>query len=539
MNSAILWFRRDLRLTDNPALFKAMDTAEWIVPLFILSPEEEGPWAMGSASRWWLHHSLKALDDSLRRLGSRLVIRQGDSAAVLRQIIHETGSNQVYWNRLYEPAAIARDKAIKHSLRENGLTVESFNSALLKEPWEVTRSKGEPYKVFTPYWKALQNQWPDDSILPAPTPDAVELSKPIPSLQGGKTVELSRSLPVPRAKSRGEVEANKLASTPLSQREIVHSTAFPPVPTQIEGIALESHGLLPKIAWDGGMREFWQPGEEGALSRLDEFVESAMAGYLTERDRPDHSGTSRLAPHLHFGEIGPRQIACAIRNRHEKVGGQAGADSYLRELGWREFAHHLLYHFPATTEKPMDRRFEHFPWNQPDANKLSAWQQGKTGIPLVDAGMRELWHTGWMHNRVRMVVASFLVKNLRFHWLEGARWFWDTLVDADLANNTLGWQWVAGCGADAAPYFRIFNPVLQGERFDPQGDYVREWVPELSKMPARFIHQPWLAPAAILQSSGVSLGVNYPWPIVDLKTSREQALEAFKQLGNRNSITPK
>ncbi len=478
MNIALLWFRRDLRLTDNPALNRALQSAECVVPLFIQSPEEEMGWAMGSASRWWLHHSLNALDASLRKLGSRLVIRQGESASVLRQIVRETGAKQIFWNRLYEPAAIERDKAIKQSLRDDGLLVESFNSALLKEPWEVKRGKGEPYKVFTPYWKALQSQSLEYSILPAPT-------------------------------------------------------KVPPVPLETNSLDLDSLGLLPTIAWDGGMNAFWQPGEEGALSRLDEFIDASIGEYATDRDRPDHAGTSCLAPHLHFGEIGPQQIVLEIRNRLELSSKQTGSDSYIRELGWREFAHHLLFHFPYTIESPMDTRFQHFPWNEPDVNKLKAWQQGKTGIPLVDAGMRELWHTGWMHNRVRMVVASFLVKNLRIHWLEGARWFWDTLVDADLANNTLGWQWVAGCGADAAPYFRIFNPVLQGERFDPEGDYVRQWVPELSKMPARFIHQPWLAPAAILQSSGVSLGKNYPLPIVDLKTSREQALEAFKQLGAR------
>ncbi|MFZ4699088.1 MAG: cryptochrome/photolyase family protein [Candidatus Methylumidiphilus sp.] len=476
MNTTILWFRRDLRLADNTALCKAMQTPGRVVPLFIHAPDEAGAWALGAASRWWLHHSLVALDESLRRLGSRLVIRQGDSLTVLRQAILEAGAGQVCWNRLYEPSTMARDKSIKQSLREDGLLAESFNSALMYEPWEVKRPKGEPYKVFTPYWKSLKNLGLDHAISPAPS-------------------------------------------------------ILPPVPSSMKSLALESLDLLPKIAWDGGLRENWQPGEEGALSRLDEFVDTAIGGYSTERDRPDHAGTSRLAPHLHFGEIGPRQIAWEIRNRLELTSEQSGSDSYIRELGWREFAHHLLFHFSHTPENPMDSRFEHFAWNEPDAESLQAWQRGRTGIPLVDAGMRELWHTGWMHNRVRMVAASFLVKNLRIHWLEGTRWFWDTLVDADLANNTLGWQWAAGCGADAAPYFRIFNPVLQGERFDPEGDYVRRWITELARLPARFIHQPWLAPVAILESSGVRLGVDYPFPIVDLKTSREQALEAFKQLG--------
>ncbi len=474
MNTAIVWFRSDLRLADNRALSKALHMAERVLPLYIHAPGEDDGWAMGSASRWWLHHSLSALDVSVRRLGSRLIIRHGPSLEVLRQLILETGAQYIVWNRVYEPPAIARDKAIKESLRADGLLVESFNSALLYEPWEVSRSNGEPYKVFTPYWKAVQNRGLEHSILPLP-----------PSL--------------------------------------------PPVSTGVASLAVESLDLLPKIAWDGGFRETWQPGEEGALSQLQEFVDSALGGYAVERDRPDHAGTSRLAPHLHFGELGPRQIVWAIRTRLAS-GGQSGAESFVRELGWREFAHHLLFHFPHTTESPLNERFVSFPWSEPRAEPMQAWQRGKTGIPLVDAGLRELWHSGWMHNRVRMVVASFLVKNLRIHWLEGARWFWDTLLDADLANNTLGWQWVAGCGADAAPYFRIFNPVLQGERFDPDGDYVRRWVPELARLPARFIHQPWQAPAAILKSCGVTLGLDYPYPIVDLKASREQALEAFKHL---------
>jgi deoxyribodipyrimidine photo-lyase len=478
MNTAILWFRRDLRLTDNPALDKALQSAQRLVPLFIFAPEEEGIWAAGAASRWWLHHSLAALDETLRRIGSRLVIRRGPSLPVLRQTALATGAGQIYWNRAYEPAAIARDKAVKQSLREGGMLAESFNSSLLYEPWEVRRGKSEPYKVFTPYWKASQSQGLDHSIVPAPS-------------------------------------------------------SLPPVPAEAESLALDCLELLPNTAWDGGLRKAWQPGEEGALAQMEDFIDSSMGEYALERDRPDHAGTSRLAPHLHFGEIGPRQIVRAISARHTVATRGSGAESFVRELGWREFARHLLFHFPHTPENPLDGRFRAFPWNETNPGIMQAWQRGHTGIPLVDAGMRELWHTGWMHNRVRMVAASFLVKNLRIHWLEGARWFWDTLVDADLANNTLGWQWVAGCGADAAPYFRIFNPVLQGGRFDPEGDYVRHWVPELARLPARHIHQPWQAPEAILQSSGIRLGVDYPLPLVDLKTSREQALEAFKQLGRR------
>lgn len=473
MATAILWFRRDLRLADNPALLQSLQAAERVVPVYIHAPEEEGVWADGSASAWWLRHSLKALDESLRRLGSGLLIRRGPSLATLRKLILETGAGQVHWNRVYEPAAIARDKAIKQALREDGLIVQSHNAGLLREPWEITRGKGEPYKVFTPYWKALQAHGIGEAAVPAPS-------------------------------------------------------GLPPFPRPLEGLAVDDLGLLPKIPWDGGLRENWSPGEVGAWDRLDSFMRQAVARYAEERDRPDHDGTSLLAPHLHFGEISPRQIVNALQARLAE--GKDVSDCYTRQLAWREFAHHLLFHNPQTPESPLDRRFENFPWNDPQPERLQAWQQGRTGIPLVDAGMRQLWQTGWMHNRVRMVAASFLVKNLRIHWLEGARWFWDTLVDADLANNTLGWQWVAGCGADAAPYFRIFNPVLQGGRFDPAGGYVRQWVPELSRLPSSLIHQPWQAPAVLLQTYGVRLGVDYPYPIVDLKASREAALAAFKQM---------
>jgi len=307
--------------------------------------------------------------------------------------------------------------------------------------------------------------------------------------------------------------------------------SLPPVPKSMKGLGVGALGLLPKVTWDSGLRESWRPGEEGAQAGLESFLEQAVDAYPSERDRPDRTGTSRLSPHLHFGEIGPAQIVQALRSRigcpevHTE-----GAEGFLKQIAWREFAHHLLYHFPTTPEQALDSRFERFPWANPEPGVLAAWQRGRSGIPLVDAGMRELWHTGWMHNRVRMVVASLLVKNLRIHWLQGARWFWDTLVDADLANNTLGWQWCAGCGADAAPYFRIFNPVLQGERFDPDGDYVRRWVPELAGLPASVIHRPWSASQALLESHGVRLGQDYPQPIVDLKSSRETALAAFQTL---------
>lgn len=511
MAASILWFRRDLRLADNPALASALQAGREVIPVFIYCPEEDVAWPMGSASRWWLHHSLVALEGSLRGLGSRLVVRRGPSLECLRDLIRQTGTRQVFWNRQYEPAAIARDKIVKHTLRNDGLEVTSFNGALLYEPWEISRGQGEPYRVFTPFWKALLKSGLDRTISPMPA-------------------------------------------------------GLPPVSDGLESLLIEALGLLPKIPWDAGFREVWRPGEQGALERLDEFIAEALAGYAAGRDLPAEAGTSRLSPHLHFGEIGPGQIVRAVLHRLPPADGGEGAGSFLRELGWREFAHHLLYHFPHTPELPLDERFRKFPWTtaqtpgslgisptlpmtpgttdskegrSSEAGRLSptealrAWERGETGIPLVDAGMRELWNTGWMHNRVRMVVASFLVKNLGLHWLEGARWFWDTLVDADLANNTLGWQWVAGCGADAAPYFRIFNPVLQGARFDSSGEYVRRWLPVLARMPDKHIHQPWDAPAGVLEASGIRLGIDYPSPIVELKASREAALAAYRQFSEK------
>jgi len=478
MSTAILWFRRDLRLADNPALLSALEESETVIPVYIHPQSSRQPWAIGSASRWWLHHSLKSLDDSLRSLGSKLLIHSGDPLLVLRALIAQTGADRVYWNRLYDPADIDRDTWVKKSLREDGLTVETYNSNLLYEPWEIRRPKGEPYKVFTPFWKAM----------------------------------LAAGLRIP-------------AEPP--------PTRMPALPQDLQGESLDSLGLLPAIPWDHGFYDAWSVGEAAALTQLDEFSSSGVFAYKTQRDLPGQAGTSRMSPHLHFGEISPRQIVVHLME-HQEPGLSAGSESYVREIGWREFATHLLFHFPHTCDHPLDDRFLRIPWRDTYANDLRQWQKGQTGFPIIDAGMRELWHTGWMHNRVRMIVASLLTKNLLIPWQEGARWFWDTLVDADLGCNSMGWQWTAGCGADAAPYFRIFNPVLQGERFDPEGDYVRRWVPELAKLPARVIHKPWEARASELSACGVNLGQSYPLPIVDLKASRERALRAFSVIKNES-----
>jgi len=453
MSATLLWLRQDLRLTDHPALQAAIARGAPIIPVFIWAPDEEAPWAPGAASRWWLHHSLTALRRDLEARGSRLVIRAvgsgtaaGSTLEVLRALLRETGATAVHWSRRYEPAVVARDRIIKDTLRNEGIEARSFNAALLVEPWDVQNLSGKPFQVFTPFWRRVSADLDPGKPFPAP-----------------------RSIAAP-------------AKSPKS-------------------LALDALDLLPKIAWDAGFAEAWRPGEAGAAANLDGFLDGPVKGYGDRRNFPAERGTSRLSPHLHFGEISPRQVWHAAPKWR--------TSQFMAEIGWREFAHHLLWHFPQTTDAPLRSDFLRFPWRK-DAKQLRAWQRGLSGVPMVDAGMRELWHTGWMHNRVRMVVGSFLVKNLRLHWLEGARWFWDTLVDADLASNTLGWQWCAGCGADAAPYFRVFNPDSQAEKFDPEGVYRKRWVPEA---------------AAVGGARG-----RYPAPIVDLKASRVAALEAFASL---------
>ena len=472
--TTIVWFRHDLRLDDNPALAAAAASGA-VVPVFVWSPEEEAPWPPGAAARWWLHRSLEKLSAALAKVGAPLVIRRGAALDTLRKLAREVGATHVAWNRRYEPAVVSRDTAIKKALADDGLAVESFNGGLLYEPVHVATKEGKPYQVFTPFWRSL----------------------------------LARDEPAaPVAGPRKLVPASKPA----------------------KGVAIEALGLLPSIPWAGTMEKTWAPGEAGAGKRLAAFLDRALTDYGTERDRPDHAGTSCLSPHLHFGEISPRRVWHAVR---DAAGGKpvaklaGGPEVYLREIGWREFAGHLLYHFPHTSDAPLRSDYARFPWAN-DPVGLRAWQRGRTGYPIVDAGMRQLWATGWMHNRVRMIVASFLVKDLRVSWLEGARWFWDTLVDADLAANTLGWQWAAGCGADAAPYFRIFNPTTQGEKFDPDGTYVRTWVPELAKLSAADIHEPVAAGAAVLSKAGIALGRDYPEPLVDHAEARKRALEALQ-----------
>jgi len=475
--ATLVWHRLDLRLDDNPALAAAVQHGGAIIPVFIWAPEEEGAWPPGGASRWWLHHSLISLEAALRARGSRLVVRRAASLSVLRDLVAETGARRVCWNRRYEPAIVAQDQRIEEALRGDGLEVESFNAALLHEPWTIANQSGRAFQVFTPFWRAcLRGATPS---APIPAPERIPGPKRWPDTQG-----------------------------------------------------VEALDLLPRPDWAGGLQSTWKPGAPVAVETLERFLQQAFADYGVQRDHPASDGTSRLSPHLHFGEIGPRQIWHAVRQHAARAGLPESAwrtSPFVTELGWREFAYHVLHHFPHTPEAPMRPEFARFPWRQ-DPAWLHAWQQGRTGFPFVDAGLRELWTTGWMHNRVRMVAASLLVKDLLISWQEGARWFWDTLVDADLASNTLGWQWAAGCGADAAPYFRIFNPTTQGEKFDAEGDYVRRWVPELRTMPARWIHRPAEAPADLLHQHGLEAGRAYPRAVVSHAIAREVALEALARL---------
>ncbi len=480
MSSPVLvWFRNDLRLADNPALAAAVATGRPVLPVYLFDEESPGLRSLGGASRWWLHHALSRLGEDLAARGAPLLILRGAVAQVLPALMREVGATEIHWSRRYDAAGIAVDAALKSGFEAAGITAKSHNAALLVEPWHVTTKVGEPMKVFTPFWRAARAR------------GAVPLPSPAPARIDGAALE------------------------------------------GLRGLAPSDLDLLPTAPdWSGGMREMWTPGEAGALARLDAFLHEGLAGYTELRNRPDMTHTSGLSPHLRFGEISPRTVWHAAEHAL-RSGVSAASDRDLEvlqsELGWREFSHHLLFHNPDLARTNFNRRFDAFPWRE-DPAALCAWQRGRTGYPMVDAGMRQLWTTGWMHNRVRMIVGSFLVKHLLIDWRAGEDWFWDTLLDADPAANSASWQWVAGTGADAAPYFRIFNPVLQGEKFDPEGDYVRRWVPELGRLPATLIHKPWTASPERLAAFGLKLGRDYPHPIVDHTVARERALAAFQTL---------
>ena len=470
----ILWFRRDLRLQDNPALTHAAEAGRPILPVYILDPGHGR--APGEASLWWLDKSLRALDAALRERGSRLILRRGDSEAELRRLIDQTGADTVFMNRLFEPDAFARDADIAHALRADGVECKGYNGSLLCRPGAVLTGAGGPYKVFTPFFRAL-----------------MEMAEAPPHTTG------------PRA--------------------IV-------TPDGGESDAVDDWGLHPtRPDWSKGFD--WTPGEAGAHAALTAFLSGGLSDYADGRDRPAKPVTSRLSPHLHFGEISPwRAVTAARKSAEDGKAPVAQAEKFVTEIGWRDFSAHLLHQFPQITDTAFRPEYDAMPWRDDEAG-FEAWTRGRTGYPLVDAGMRQLWATGWMHNRVRMIVASFLIKDLLIDWRRGEAWFWDTLVDADLGSNVQNWQWVAGSGADAAPYFRIFNPVSQGQKFDAEGRYVRQWVPELARLSDRWIHAPWTAPPEVLRDAGVRLGHTYPRPIVDHAEARVRALDALKTVSRR------
>jgi deoxyribodipyrimidine photo-lyase len=468
----IVWFRQDLRIADNPALSLAVDNGT-IIPVFILDDDAPEHTLLGGASKWWLHHSLLSLSNSL---SNKLLIRRGNPLAILTELAKAFSADSVVWNRLYEPWQRKRDENIKLELKKLGINAKSLNGSLLWEPMTVLKKDETPYKVFTPYYR-----------------------------KGCLTRQAPRF--------------------PLAKPTVMHIADD----VNFSLMELTSLKLIPNIEWYKEIEVQWQPGEEGAANKLQRFINEAATSYQEARNVPAVKGTSLLSPHLHFGEVSPNQAWYAIQGAFENAFDNKDLDVYLSELGWREFSYYLLFHWPEIQHKNFNAKFDFFQWRT-SPEDLKAWQFGNTGVPMIDAGMRELYQTGYMHNRVRMVVGSFLVKNLLIDWREGERWFWDTLLDADMASNSAGWQWVAGSGVDAAPFFRIFNPILQGEKFDKDGEYVKKYCPELKRLPNKFVHKPWEAPPEILKACGVELGKDYPMPIVDLKISRTRALDALAQL---------
>lgn len=463
--TAIIWFRNDLRLADNAALLKACQH-ENVIPLYIF--DENAGRKLGSAKKLWLHHALQNLIRNLRAIGAELILRSGDEKTVLENVIVQSKADAVYWNRRYEPNTIDKDTALKRSLKDNNIKVKSFRGHLLHEPNQLTTKAGTPFRVFTPFWKTL---------------DA--------------TIEIQAPYPAPQA-----------------------------MPSGIDGLAtigLKELALSPtKPDWSDGITDRFIPGETAAQSILTEYLDNDVVNYKAHRDFPALDATSKLSPYLTFGEISPRQIWHASE-------GVSGAQPFRRQLAWRDFSYHLLFHNPDLDENNFNNAFDDFQWDQNNA-LFAIWRTGKTGYPIVDAGMRELWQTGYMHNRVRMIVASFLTKHLLIDWRKGEKWFWDTLVDADPANNTAGWQWVAGSGADASPYYRIFNPIIQGKKFDSDGEYVKKYVPELKNLDPKYIHAPWETPQDVLKSISLELGRDYPKPIIEHSFARNRALKTYDQM---------
>ena len=467
---SIVLFRRDLRLSDNPALIAAAKIGP-VIPVYIYEEKEAPNWTTGAASKFWLHHSLHALNKNLD--GHLVVLKDRKS---LKSIIEDTGATHAFWNRRYEPTLAAADDQLQASLEKGGLTVESFQANLLWEPWQVKKNDGTPYKVFTPFYRK----------------GCLKLEEPRTPYKKPSNLKFKKA---------GSLSIDDLQLLPAKPR------------------------------WDKKMEVYWTPGEDGAHKTLQRFLKKGFKDYKEGRNFPGRDVLSHLSPHTHFGELSPNQIWHAAKHAGHEHQQENDLDTFHSEMGWREFSYYLMHHFPELPDHPWDKKFARMHWSSSTKN-LKAWQQGQTGYPIVDAGMRELWETGYMHNRIRMVVASFLIKHLQINWVTGEKWFWDCLVDGDLAVNAFNWQWVAGCGADAAPYFRIFNPVLQGEKFDKDGSYVRKWVPEIKALPDKYIHAPWTAPRDILLYHKIDLGKTYPHPIVEHNEARENAMMAYKKLKN-------
>lgn len=461
-------------MADNRALSAAIERGVPVLPVYIRQDDATTSGPLGAAQTWWLHHSLTALSKALEKAGSRLILRSGDPETVLKTLVEETEANCIFWNRRYDPQGMERDSAIKAKFRSDGLEAESFAGYLLHEPSKLKTKSGGPYRVYTPFWRALEGGQEPDDPLPAP-----------------------KSLPSPSRWPKSET--------------------------------LKDWTLLPtKPDWAKGFNEIWTPGEAGASAKLDAFIDDALKGYEEGRDFPAKPATSMLSPHLTMGEISPAQAWAATRGLSHHVNTN-DISRFRKEIAWREFCYHLLFHFPRLDEKNWNDSFDAFEWHGNDAH-FDAWTKGNTGYPIVDAGMRQLWKHGVMHNRVRMITASFLIKHLLIDWRKGEKWFRDTLVDADPASNPANWQWVAGSGADASPFFRIFNPILQGEKFDPEGKYVKTFVPELTRLDKKFIHKPFDAPKAVLEKAGVELGKTYPKPLVHHDTARKRALAAYSDI---------
>jgi len=471
----IYWFRRDLRILDNSALKSAVDTKQPILFIYI-HDQNSSPWSIGSASKWWLHHSLLTLEKSLLSLKSRLYFFSGSTKLILEKLISQTNCNHVICNQQFEPEMFKNDKELVSYFEKQNVTFEIKSANLLFNPNSIFNKQGNVYKVFTPFYKTC--------------------------IQIGFSTELIN-------------KPNK-----LNTYQYKHKSD-----------SLMEFALTPKISWDEGLKATWQPGENAAHKILKNIVSNVIENYTNKRDYPELDSTSHLSPYLHFGEITPQRIIHALTQASFlQPSIEEQKHQFIRQLIWREFSHYILFHFPHTSNTPFQEKFKRFPWKRSDKTLLIAWQKGKTGYPIIDAGMRELWHTGYMHNRVRMITASFLTKNGLLNWKQGASWFWDTLVDADLAQNSMNWQWVAGCGVDAAPFFRIFNPVTQSKKFDEKGNYIRQWCPELSRLSNKDIHTPWLCNDCTLNDANINLGIHYPKPIIDLSTTRERALSLFKSL---------